>query len=179
VTEEELTELHFITAILNVPSILQHGILSHNEIKQRRLEHVSVAMQEIQDRRDKVTVPGNRKLHDFTNLYFNARNPMMFTRQEQHRDLCVLRISKSILRERGVVISDRNASGGYARFAAYPDGLLAIDCETVFARSWNHPDDFFAHWRHKAAMCAEVLVPIVAERIRCVTRRHGECAAIL
>ena len=54
----ELTELHYITPIANVPSILELGILSHNRAK--RVRHESVAMNEIQDRRARVTVPGGK-----------------------------------------------------------------------------------------------------------------------
>ena len=45
----ELEELHYITPICNIPSILRHGILSH--VRAARLLHQSVAMQVIQDRR--------------------------------------------------------------------------------------------------------------------------------
>ncbi len=74
----ELTELHYITPIGNVPSILRQGILSH--IRLQRVEHESVAMEEIQDRRAKVIVPGGLKLHEYVNLYICARNPMMYKR---------------------------------------------------------------------------------------------------
>ncbi len=57
---EELEELHYITPIANVPSILTHGILSH--VRVRKLPHQSVAMPEIQDRRRKVRVPNARPL---------------------------------------------------------------------------------------------------------------------
>ena len=55
----ELTELHYITPISNVPLILKVGILSHNQAK--KIKHTSVAMNEIQDRREKVTVLYLRK----------------------------------------------------------------------------------------------------------------------
>ena len=47
----DVTELHFITPIVNVQSIVQHGILSHNRAQQ--LFHISVAMPGVQDRRTK------------------------------------------------------------------------------------------------------------------------------
>ena len=46
---DDLQELHYITAISNVGSIMSHGILSHKRVK--RIQHDSVAMQVIQDRR--------------------------------------------------------------------------------------------------------------------------------
>lgn len=63
---EELEELHYITPISNVPSICKRGILSHHGAA--RIQHQSIAMAEIQDRRAKVTVPGGRRLHEYANL---------------------------------------------------------------------------------------------------------------
>jgi len=152
----ELTELHYITPIANVPSILRLGILSHN--RARRVSHESVAMEQIQDRRAKVTVPGGRKLHEYVNLYICARNPMMYKRQAQHQGLCVLRIKPNVIDLPGVVVTDGNASGDYVRFAAAPDGLSIVDREATFAEYWTDADQII-EWRKKAAKCAEVLVP--------------------
>ena len=153
----ELTDLHFITAIENLPSILQHGILSHNQMLQRH--HVSVALQAVQDRRAKKVVPGGRALHDYANLYICARNPMMFLRRGQHQNLSVLSISPAVLDIAGTVITDQNAASDYVRYAASPDGLVHVNRDLTFARNWTHPGDQIAEWRHKAAKCAEVLVP--------------------
>ncbi len=152
----ELTELHYITPIANVPSILNLGILSHNRAK--RVPHESVAMNEIQDRRAGVTVPGGRKLHEYVNLYICARNPMMYKRQTQHQSLCVLRINPNVINIAGVVITDGNASGDYVRFSAAPRGLAIVDRDWTFADDWRDPDPI-QYFRKKAAKCAEVLVP--------------------
>lgn len=152
----ELTELHYITPITNVLSILQHGILSHNRAK--RVQHQSVAMDEIQDRRSKVTVPGGKKLHEYVNLYICARNPMMYKRQAQHQELCVLRISPKVLDIANAVITDGNASSDYTRFAAAPKGISIVDRDRTFAEVWTDPDPV-QKFRKASAKCAEVLVP--------------------
>jgi hypothetical protein len=152
----ELKELHYITPIPNVPSILRLGILSH--VRAQRVEHESVAMEEIQDRRAKVNVPGGRKLHEYVNLYICARNPMMYKRQAQHQELCVLRITPEIINLTGVVITDGNASGDYVRFGAAPRSLSIVNREWTFADDWRDPDQI-QYFRKKAAKCAEVLVP--------------------
>jgi hypothetical protein len=115
-------------------------------------------MNEIQDRRAKVTVPGGRKLHDYVNLYICARNPMMYKRQAQHQEICVLTISPNIIDLPGVVVSDRNASSDYAIFKAAPGGLSIVNREWTFAEYWTDADQII-EWRKKAAKCAEVLVP--------------------
>jgi hypothetical protein len=66
VERDELQELYYITPICNIPSIMEHGILSH--VRAGRLSHASVAMPEIQGRRTKIRVPGGRRLHEYVNL---------------------------------------------------------------------------------------------------------------
>src|SRR6266567_2582312 len=43
-----IRELHYITDIANVSSILDHGILSHRLVKRRIAAHVTVASVEVQ-----------------------------------------------------------------------------------------------------------------------------------
>ncbi len=76
---DEITKLYFIAPIANVPSILQHGILSNKLSGQ--IDHHSVAMPEIQERRKNKQIPGARPLHDYANLYFDAHNPMLSKRR--------------------------------------------------------------------------------------------------
>jgi hypothetical protein len=153
---EELEELHYITPIENMKSICSLGILSHEQAEKHR--HKSVAKKEVQERRKKVVVPGGRPLHQYVNLYFHARNPMMFKRKELHKELCVLRISKDILSLPQVVIADRNASSEYVLFTSAPDGLKYINSELVYAKYWHH-DNPIEKFRHASIKCAEVLVP--------------------
>ena len=63
---DDLKELHYITTIRNVPSILSKGILSHKLAK--KINHNSVAMEVIQERRKNKIVPGGRPLHEYVNL---------------------------------------------------------------------------------------------------------------
>lgn len=57
------------------------------------------------------------------------------------------------------VIADQNAARDYVRFADASVGLALVHRDTVFAEYWTHPGDQIAEWRHRSAMCAEVLVP--------------------
>ena len=151
----DLPELHYITPIENVPSILQHGILSHE--RAARLKHRSVAMQEVQDRRSKVVVPGaNRKLHAYANLSICARNPMLYVRR--WKSICVLSIHTGVLDLPGVIIKDGNAASSYVRFAPAPDGLTIVSRERTFAEYWTGVNQI-EQWRMKVAKWAEVLVP--------------------
>ncbi len=151
-----VTELHSIMPIANVPSVMAHGLLSYEAAA--ALAHHSVAMPEIQDRRDKVQVPGGLKLHQYANLYFHARNPMMYKRHDQAASLCVLRVSIEALNLDNAVVTDQNASSDYVRFLS-PGQLDMVNFDMVYARDWRHPGDQIAYWRHRAMKCAEVLVP--------------------
>jgi len=153
----ELRELHYITPICNIPSILQNGILSH--ARAARHQHQSVAMQEIQDRRAQVRIAGGRPLHEYVNLYICARNPMLRKRKDQHLEICVLRVSCDVLDLPNVVVTDQNAASKYVRFAKAPEGLAQVNREMVFADWWTHPEDQILEWRHASLKCAEVLVP--------------------
>lgn len=159
----DILELYFITAIINVPSILEHGILSHNLIAKKKIQHASVASVDVQSRRMNKVIPGGKRLHDYANLYLNARNPMLYVLLNKQGELCVLRISNDVARKPGVVMSDRNAARGWARFQPWPDGLSMIDKEELFGLSWDDPDPYEKD-RLKGVMCAEVLVPDKVER---------------
>lgn len=152
----EIKELHFIAHIDNLSSIVGRGMLCHNRVE--KIQHISVADQKIQDRRAKVVVPGGLKLHAYVNLYFNARNPMMYKIKGKHKELCVLQIYPAILDELKVVISDGNASSEYTRFYPSPEGVKNLDKSLVYAEDWTS-SDCFQYWRSKSAICAEVLVP--------------------
>jgi len=152
--DPRVSELHCIMPIANVTSVMQHGILSHEQAA--KLLHHSVAMQDMQDRRDVKTVPGGLKLHQYANLYFHARNPMLSLRRNE--DICVLRVSTQLLGLEGVAITDQNAASKYVRFYT-PNQWRLLDFDDIFARDWTHPSDQIREWRHKSRKCAEVLAP--------------------
>lgn len=144
----ELSELHYITPIENIPSILNHGILCKN--RARSFGPASIAMAEIQDTRASKSVPGGLPLHDYANLYLCARNPMMSKRRGMHMEICVLRINTDVLDLEGVVISDGNAASKYTAFWASPSGLARVDRDRVFAEYWTDPDQI-TYWRKASA----------------------------
>lgn len=150
-----LSEFQNITPVMNIPSILRNGILSHAQAS--KLPHQSVALQEVQDKRDQKRIPGGLALHEYANVYFHARNPMMSRRRDEAPSLCVLRVSTEILQIPGAVITDQNAVSKYVRFSA-PDRLQSMDLDYVFALNWKHADKI-EEWRHSSAKCAEALIP--------------------
>jgi ssDNA thymidine ADP-ribosyltransferase, DarT len=152
----DIHELHYITHIENLTSIKERGILSHSLAQQ--INHTKIDMQEVQDRREIKRVPGGQKLHEYANLYFNARNPMLYKRKNMYLDICVLRVKVDVLDLPGVVVVTGNAASDYIAFFPARRGIEKIQKEFVFARSWKD-DDAIKGFQKKAAICAEVLVP--------------------
>lgn len=157
-TRAELHELGYIVSINAVPSILERGILSHRRAE--KIEHESIALEEVQSRRANVVVPNGRALHEYANLYICPHNPMLLKRRDIHDRICVLRVSVGVLDIPNAVISDSNAASKYVRFRPAPTGLAIVDRDRTFAEWWTH-DDQIEQWRHSAQKCAEVLVPHV------------------
>ena len=82
---EEITHqtgLYNIQPINNIPSIMKRGLLSNE--KARKINHTSIAMNEVQDRRDLIRIPNGLRLHQYANLYFDPWNPMLSKRRNQN-----------------------------------------------------------------------------------------------
>lgn len=156
-----VTELHNIMPIRNLASVKHYGILSHKAVA--ALPHSDVSMPDVQEKRDTVTVPNGLALHNYANLYFCARNPMMFKRLAETYNLCVLRITTDVFRLDGVVFTDQNAASPYVRFYRVQDGIECMNFDMIYADDWRHSDDKVKYWRHRSIKCAEVLVPNAVE----------------
>jgi len=154
--DPRIKEFQCIMPLENIPSVVEHGILSFE--RAAKLKHHSVAMTEVQDRRNKKHVPGGLKLHQYANLYFHARNPMLYKRKDEAANICVLRVSTAVLQNDGVVITDCNAASNYVRFY-HPSQLSLLDFNAIFAMSWAHQNDPIAQLRHRSQKCAEILIP--------------------
>ena len=142
--------------IANVPSVMERGILSYEQAA--KIQHYSVALQPVQDKRDRKHVPGGLKLHQYANLYFHARNPMLFKRLAEAPNLCVLRVARDILQLEGAVVSDQNAASDYVRFL-HPKQWQLLDFDAIYAMDWRHPGNPPAYYRHSSQKCAEILIP--------------------
>lgn len=152
----EVTELHFIAPINNLASIMERGILSNRRVQ--GITHESVADHKVQERRSRVRVPDGRPLHEYANLYFDARNPMMYRRLDCRDALAVVCVSPAALDIPGAVIADGNAASTGTRFHPSPRGLAMLDSRYTYARYWTDPD-WSVRAERKRRRCAEVLVP--------------------
>ncbi|GFG53483.1 hypothetical protein CQY20_22015 [Mycolicibacterium agri] len=151
-----VNELHYMTPIANLASIVHYGLLSHHRAAE--VPHDSIADPSVQGNRVGKRVPNGRLLHDYVNLYFDARNAMMYRRRNVRSTIAVLRVSSAVLDMPGVVLSDGNAASGATQFLPCPAGLAALNQERVYTDDWDHSDPWIKQ-EQKRQRCAEVLVP--------------------
>ncbi len=154
---QRLKELGYIVPAANLPSILQHGLLSYAEAQ--KFKPLSLADEEIQDRRDQIKV-GTRYLHRYVNLYLNPRNAMLYRVRNRFPNVGVLMVdAEEIFKLSDIWVSDRNAAASHAKFYRAPSGLKHLDWEAVYSESWAHGGK--VDTSRKQAMQAEILVPTI------------------
>ena len=117
-------EFYNIMPLENIPSIMKNGVLCFEQAS--CYKHMSIAMNDVQERRDKKSIPNGLMLHKYANTYFDSRNPMMYVLKNKAHILCVLRLSSLILDIKDSIISDRNASSDYARFYIPIEGKILM-----------------------------------------------------
>lgn len=112
VSNEPLPSLFYIAHQDNLASILEHGILSHDQVDAKGLRHHRVDDAGIVERRRTRQTEDRRSLTSYANLYFQPRNPMMFRIKNEvdPAELVVLRIDASVVDLPGVHLTDGNAA---------------------------------------------------------------------
>lgn len=154
----DIKELHFISHIDNLPSLMKWGILSRKTVKRKISKFSDISEEGVQDRRAGKKIPGTKmELHDYVNLYFDAHNPMLSKRRSKNSEICVLRIKSEVLDRPEVIITDMNAAKN-CWFKTVEDGLKLLDKNEVYATYWTDNDPW-EYERKKGIKCAEVLVP--------------------
>ncbi len=151
-------EFYYITHIDNLKSILQHGILSRskrrslwNRIKFSNTK--SIHNEDVIQRRKNKKFK-NKSLWDYANVYFQARNPMLYTvthNKFKAEDIVVLQINSDIIQGDNIGITDGNAASENTRiFGDKEQGLNALNSEQFEKEYWNESD--------KRQLMAELLV---------------------
>ena len=155
--------LYYITHVDNIPSILQNGILSHEEIVKRGINFTPIYNLDVVNlRKDKIT-PDGKSLWYYANLYLQPRNPMMYvvkriiqTRQPNLEDLAVIVCLRGPAYETpGALITDGNAaSSGTTIFPISKRGEVWRRIQNVDGLEyWNEADG------SKRRIMAEILMP--------------------
>ena len=153
----DINSLFYITHVDNVPSILTNGILSHGQIEAQNVPFTPIYDDKIVSRRKEKTTPDGKSLWEYANVYFQARNPMMYrvVHEKSKRDLAVVGVKPSVLQLPSVFITDGNAANHQTQFFRSGDGLKMIEAQwkVVHSEWWNDRDG------SKRKIMAECLVP--------------------
>ncbi len=153
----EIKCLFYITHVDNVPSILRQGILSHAMIDSGNIPFTPIYDAKIVSNRKNKATPERGSLWDYANLYFQARNPMMYrvVHEKAAKDLAVIGVKPSVLQAPHVMIADGNAASNTTRFFSAADGLKVIEEQwsAIQAEYWKDVDG------SKRKIMAECLVP--------------------
>ncbi|MFB0524205.1 MAG: DarT ssDNA thymidine ADP-ribosyltransferase family protein [Phycisphaerae bacterium] len=153
-----IKELYYITHIDNVPSIVKHGILCHQIIEEKNIEFTAIYNKEIVSRRAQREVPGGKSLWDFANLYFQARNPMLYKviHDKPLDKIVVLGVRRDAMNLKGAFIADGNAANSPT--SIIPRSKVPKECWAEIMTNtqkewWNQEDG------SKRKIMAECLVP--------------------
>ena len=154
--KKDIRSLYYITHIENLPSIMNRGILSHNRIMADNIQYKPIYDPDIVSNRKNRPVDG-KTLWDFANVYFNARNAMMYRVSKEFplRELVVIGVAPDILDMQRVMISIGNAASPKSDILDAAKGMNALGgiWKTIHNDWWSDEDG------SKRKMMAECLIP--------------------
>lgn len=155
----QITGLYYITHIDNVPSILKHGILSHEQINAEKIQFTHIYNEEIVANRKEIQSPEGKSLWHYANLYFQSRNPMLYRvlHETPIDKVAIISVRPEILSRLDVYISTGNAA--HSQSEILPSGkaqkiMSQIIKDTLLVDYWREQDG------SKRKIMAECLVPI-------------------
>ncbi len=149
----------YITHRDNLPSILEHGVVSHE--KASSLSPANVYDENIVTRRGQKKAPDGNSLWHFANFYFQPRNPMLYRVYRcEGQDVAVLRLQKMLIKKAHYV-SIGNAAASASHFLDVKEGIAEIESDSMRkilrAGSWGSGEE-------KRLIMSELLVPGEAPR---------------
>lgn len=153
IQKHNIRYLYHMTNLRNLASVLQHGLLSHNEAHRRGLVNEDISNQEVNFRRSTKKV-NHLWLHDYVNFYFQPKNSMLSVKRDTQTQIVFLGANPQLLLEPATVFSDGNAGMSLGKSIFYT-GTYELDklrWDVINAAYWNDFED------GKRIRCAEILV---------------------
>ncbi|MCS7188455.1 MAG: DarT ssDNA thymidine ADP-ribosyltransferase family protein [Bacteroidia bacterium] len=154
--------LFYLTAIDNLESILERGILSRHKVNSLGIQHTEIADSVIIQQRQNVGNSLGLDLSRYVNLYFQPRNPMLYRiiREKGIENVCIIQVRDEIIEKDGLIITDGNAASFQTKFYSKDSlsrsefyHLLKQISSQVEMEFWNTEDS------SKRRIMAECLVP--------------------
>lgn len=153
------SELYNINSITNIQSIIYLGLLSNKLIKDANIKYEDLSLLGVQLERDKEKVDGYHYLHEYANLFFNARNSMMYYLIHNHNinDLCILVFDINVININKTYVSDGNCAKGITNKYPANIGYRYLNASDIKSRYWVYEDGSINEIL-KNEMSSEVLV---------------------
>lgn len=152
-----IKSLYYITHVNNIPSILQHGILSHALVEERKVPFTPIYDTGIVTNRRTKSTPAGDSLWDFANLYFQPRNPMLYRviNEKNKNDIVIIAVRPDVMNIQDVLVTTGNAASNPTEILSAKEGLKAVTqmWEVIYNEWWKEEDG------SKRKIMAECLVP--------------------
>jgi O-acetyl-ADP-ribose deacetylase (regulator of RNase III) len=175
-TAARFKQLYYITHVDNLPSIMQHGILSHAEIERRGIPYVSVYDEAIVQARKQRLAPDGNSLWNFANLYLRPKNAMLYRLKVGHHldELVILGVRRGVANLPGAYISDGGLGSPLSQL--HPSSSWKEVFQQLLPdldREWWAEGD-----GSKRRMMAECLIPhgVDPEYLETIYTHNRECA---
>lgn len=153
--------LYYLAPVKNIPSILEHGIMSKTAVETLEIPHEDYSDRAVQ------TIRAGKSLHEYVPLFFNTRNAMTFRYQKERRDFAILRLNSDLVTRYECMVSDRIAACSDAGIRPLSEtALKEIDVEMI-----RSARNFYDNPLLKKRLGAEILVKtdiIEPEWIECI-----------
>ncbi|WP_289058956.1 DUF4433 domain-containing protein [uncultured Mesotoga sp.] len=153
--------LYYLSPVKNIPSILEHGVMSKMAVETLEIPYDDYSDQTVQ------TIRERKSLHEYVPLFLNTRNAMTFRYQKEKRDFAILRLNSDLVTHYDCLVSDRIAACSDAEIYVLSEAALKkINIEVVLSAR-----NFYDNWLLKKRLGAEILVKtdmIEPEWIECI-----------
>lgn len=149
--ELSIDYFYHVTHIDNLESILNNGLKSHNMAHDGLLK-TEIADERVNKRRIRIEPIYERSIHEYVPLYFNPRNPMLYSRKNIQNKLIVLAIDRNIIFKEKFLFTDGNAASKSTKFFNSIEDLSKLNWTCINDEFWSEYDD------GKRIRCAETLI---------------------
>lgn len=147
--------IYHMTHIDNVASILEHGLLAHDNGRTQ----VDISDHCVNALRSKVEPFYGKAIHAYVPFYLNPKNAMLYTRRSLQEDIVIFAFDRTLMLDDKTLFSDGNAASSSTQFYNNLKDLSKLPWDCLNSNSWNSHED------GKRKRMAEVLVP------HCVARQ--------
>lgn len=124
--------LFHMTHIDNLPSILKHGLLAHNNSHKK----VDISDCDVNNRRSRKEPIYNKSIHSYVPFYFNPKNNMLSRRRNIQDDIVILVFKKELLLKQGTIFTDSNASTDRAEFYNNLKDLKKLNFKCIYTKGY-------------------------------------------